>query len=291
MIWLVVVGVVTAACGTGAVCADAPVTAPSVERPQIGATPWHLVDLWWDFGDEVSFESLEIDVDVRHEPPNDVRLYIAPIGLAHISKTPFYGGLQTQADGYTKNDPRLRGIGRGLLMSMWGERDHDAIRPSAGGYFQSSGHEGDFVSVRRPFQWSKGHYTYRVAKMDRDKESTWVGAFLYSRVTEENIFVGALRFPSADLKLAPQVANFVEIYGPAIRVEDIPRIDIVFGSVRINGEEWLPRAVSAHYPPDIPDVANAKMVRDNTQVLVTVGDGWIERTKRDQVLYATGRGQ
>ena len=62
--------------------------------------------------------------------PASVNLYIAPIGLGHLNKTPFYGGIQTQADGYQKKDRRLRKIGPGYLMSMWGQRGHDAIRPS-----------------------------------------------------------------------------------------------------------------------------------------------------------------
>jgi hypothetical protein len=33
-----------------------------------------------------------------------------------------------------------------------------------GGFCQSSGHEGDFVSVRRPYAWTKGKYTYRLTR-------------------------------------------------------------------------------------------------------------------------------
>ena len=74
--------------------------------------------------------------------PASTNLYIAPIGLGHLNKIPFYGGIQTQIDGNSKEDRRLRKLGPGFLMSMWGERSPAAIRPSLGGFWQSSGHEG-----------------------------------------------------------------------------------------------------------------------------------------------------
>ena len=179
--------------------------------------PWHLVDLWWDLGEESPFQSYSIDVTISDDVPSTTNLYIAPIGIGHLSETPFYGGIQTQADGHTMTDRRIRKIGPGFLMSMWGERSLDAIRPSIGGLCQSSGHEGDFVSVRRPYEWSKGTYTHRVARMDEEvidgTPYTWVGAFVYSHEKDENVFVGALRFKGEDLVLSRKVASFVEVYG------------------------------------------------------------------------------
>jgi hypothetical protein len=42
-----------------------------------------------------------------------------------------------------RQDPKIRILGPGFLFSMWGERSLDAIRPSEGGFCQSSGHEKD----------------------------------------------------------------------------------------------------------------------------------------------------
>src|SRR5262249_8503466 len=127
------------------VLALAPATGqdPPKGEKQHAPMPWHLVDAWWDIGQDTPFESLAVDVTLSDDVPSTVNLYIAPIGLGHLSKTPFYGGIQTQADGYTKKDQKLRTIGPGFLFSMWGERSLDAIRPADGGFCQSSGHEGD----------------------------------------------------------------------------------------------------------------------------------------------------
>jgi hypothetical protein len=138
------------------ICAGSASAVEEGKEQQYPPPPWHLVDLWWDVGQDAPLESYSIDVDISGDVPSTTNLYVAPIGIGHLSETPFYGGIQTQADGYTKRDQHLRKIGPGFIFSMWGERNLDAIRPSVGGFCQSSGHEGDFVSVRRPYDWKKG---------------------------------------------------------------------------------------------------------------------------------------
>ena len=139
-------------------------TAWSADR--IGNTPWHLVDYWWDFGKDTEFESYEVDFNLSNDVDPKVRLYIAPIGLGHFNKVAFYGGIQTQSDGYrTHPHPRRREyIGKGAIFSRWGERDIKATRKSEGGLFESGGYEGDFISVRNKCNWTKGRYTYRLKR-------------------------------------------------------------------------------------------------------------------------------
>ena len=258
------------------------------DEPEYARMPWHLVDLWWDLGEESPFESYSIDVTVGDDVPSTTNLYIAPIGIAHLDKTPFYGGIQTQADGHTKSDARIREIGPGCLMSMWGERSLDAIRPSLGGLCQSSGHEGDFVSVRRPYEWTQGTYTYRVTRMDAEEvegvSHRWVGAFLYSHETGENVFIGALRFPGDDLVLSRKVASFVEVYGRRIPVSEIPKVTVTFGNVTVNGKPVNVKRVDAVYPNQVPDYAEA--VAKDGAVVVAVGQAVESRKERRAVLIA-----
>jgi hypothetical protein len=255
---------------------------PPGDEKNYKSMPWHLVDHWWDVGQDTPFESLAVDVTVSDDVPSSVSLYISPVGLGHLSKTPFYGGIQTRTDGYTKKNPKLRTIGPGFLFSMWGERSTDAIRPSEGGFFQSSGHEGDFVSVRRPFAWKKGKYTYRLTRMDRQtidgKPCTWVGAFVYSHEKDENIFVGALRFKGDNLVLARKVANFVEIYGRRRPVADIPKLTVTFGPPVVNGVAVKNPTAEAIYPKGVPDYADS--VAKDGSLVVTVGKPVEGRTKR-----------
>lgn len=245
--------------------------------------PWHLVDLWWDLGEETPFDSYSLDLSLSADVPASSNLYVAPIGLAHLSEVAFYGGIQTQADGYTRQDRRLRKIGPGLLMSMWGERRFEAIRPAEGGLCQSSGHEGDFVSVRRPYAWSAGRYTYRVVRMEREdlegQPGTWVGAFLYSHDRDEHIFIGALRFPNSDLVLSRKVASFVEVYGRRIPPAEIPQVVVTFSNPRVNGRPVELHSVEAIYPQRVPDYAAARW--NAGAVVITVGERVVDRTARN----------
>lgn len=259
-----------------------PALASAAEDTAPKPPPWHLIDIWWDIGQDTPFESYSIDATISDNVPPTVNLYVAPIGIAELSGTKFYGGIQTQTDGYTKRDQQLRKIGPGLLMSMWGERTLDAIRPAAGGLCQSSGHEGDFVSVRRPYEWKKGKFTYRVVRMDREvvegKPCTWVGAFVYSHEMDETIFVGALRFPGENLVLASKLASFVEIYGRQIPVEQIPKVTVTFGNLRMNGTPVETPSATAVYPKRIPDYADA--VAQDGQLVVKVGESVPDRKER-----------
>ena len=258
------------------------------EKKTYARMPWHLVDTWWDIGKETPFESLAVSVEISDDVPDSVNLYIAPIGLGHLNKTPFYGGIQTRSDGNTKKDPKLRVLGPGFLFSMWGERRLDAIRPADGGFLQSSGHEGDFVSVRRPHAWKKGKYTYRLTRMDQEtiegQPFTWVGAFVRSHEKDENLFVGALRFKGEKLMLAGKVANFVEIYGRQKPVSEIPKLTITFGPPVVNGIAAKKPTAEAVYPKGVPDYADAA-AKDGSLV-ITVGRPIEGREKRRVKLIA-----
>jgi len=263
----------------GLLAVEAPAAEAKAEYPP---PPWHLVDLWWDIGHDTPFESYGIDVDISTNVPSTRNLYIAPIGIAHLGKTPFYGGIQTQADGYTKRDQHLRKIGPGFIFSMWGERSLDAIRPSIGGFCQSSGHEGDFVSVRRPYEWKAGKYTYKVVRMDKEeidgRRFTWVGVFVFSHEKDENIFVGALRFKGENLILGRKVASFVEIYGQRIPASEIPKVTATFGNLTVNGKAVTVVSAEAIYPKEVPDYADVA-AKDGTLV-VTVGQPVEKRKER-----------
>ncbi len=70
------------------------VPALAADQPQ-KPSPWHLVDIWWNTGQDRAFESYGIDVKISDDVPSSVRLYIAPVGIASLGGTKFYGGIQT----------------------------------------------------------------------------------------------------------------------------------------------------------------------------------------------------
>jgi hypothetical protein len=263
------------------------------QEPRYSRMPWHMVDVWWDIGKDVPFQSYSIDVTISEEILSSANLYIAPIGLGHLGKTPFYGGIQTQVDGHTKNDPEVRKLGPGFLFSMWDERSLEAIRPSLGGFCQSSGHEGDFVSVRRPYEWHKGTYTFKMVRMDREeidgKPFTWVGVFVYSHEKDENVFVGAVRFKGEDLVLDRKLASFVEVYGRRIPVGEIPRVTVTLGNLVVNGKPVVVSSAEAVYPKGVPDYADT--IAKDSQLVITIGKPVEGRTKRTAKLIPAEDGK
>lgn len=66
-----------------AASAHAEDNAPSQLKPAL----WHLVDIWWNTGEERTFESYAIDVTISDEVPSSVNLSIAPIGLGRLSRS------------------------------------------------------------------------------------------------------------------------------------------------------------------------------------------------------------
>ncbi len=239
----------------------------------IGRTPWHLVDYWWDLGEARDFQTYSLDVTLSDDVDPEVRLYVAPIGLGTFSEQRFYGGIQTQSDGFTSFPHKKRSyIGKGAIFSRWDVRGLGAVKRSYGGLFESGGYEGDFVSVRNTLDWSAGKYTYSLRKMGSEKidgkDYSWVGAFVYSHKTEQERYVGALRFEGAKLKLGRRIAAFVEIYGRAIPLEKIPKLTVTFDNWRVNGQPVTPVRATAHYPRNVPPYAATKVEGGKVQAII-----------------------
>ena len=196
---------------------------PLLYRPAM--PPEHMVYIWWHWSSADSeFESLDIDFTIH----NDIVDFTGPHGLylmlgyAEISGAPFYFGLQT--DVY---DPAAGFRGKGLIFSRWETRDLDNARIAdpAEGWTQSSGHEGDFIGVRRSYDWGAGDYRVRIAPDGSDNGGQWFGMWITDKSTGETVWGGSLRFPYENGKAAisSPLYTTMEIYGGApIRPIDIP---------------------------------------------------------------------
>lgn len=140
---------------------------------------------------------------------------------SRISNIGFYFGLQT--DVYR---PGVGPSGKGVIFSRWETRDLTHARVALGGFTQSSGHEGDFIGVRRSYNWSAGDYRARLARYDSDARGDWYGLWITDIGQGRTTFMGALRFPRVDGKLTELyywANSVVEIYGgQPINPIDIP---------------------------------------------------------------------
>lgn len=245
--------------------------------------PWHLADIWWTFESTTPhFESLDIDVTIDRDVPETVNLYIAPCGLGELSGIKFYGGLQSNANGWQSRTNRTRVfIGKGGIFSRWGkgELSVNQARGASDSKFEAAGYEGDFVSVRRPFSWNKGKYTWSLRAADTETTDgtnyTWVSCFITSHDNGEQRYIGSLRFEGTDLTYWNRHAAFVEVYATAkIPRSEIPEVKVTFSYPRLNGQAPSLKSVRAVHPgpgqaSGSPDCATA--VASGSDVIVTVG--------------------
>jgi hypothetical protein len=260
--------------------AAAPATAPSSPastQPAVDPAaamawhqPWHMLDEWWNFKKPIPhFQSLSVDVTIDRDVPNDVNLYVSPVGLASFGqKRDFYGGLQTNANGWpSKTDHHRDFIGHGAIFSEWGKQlSVDQAQGTDGTHYEAADYEGDFLSVRHAFNWNKGSYTYALTTERTDtvdgKPYTWIACRIHDHQTGKVQLVGTLRFPGTDLTLSPSLANFVEIYSTAeIPKSVVPAVTVTFGYPVVNGICPPIKSVGVIHPSGKEESASPDLAR------------------------------
>jgi hypothetical protein len=132
----------------------------------------------------------------------------------------FYFGIQTDVW-----RPGVGWRGKGLIFSRWKTRDRADARPAPGGWVESSGHEGDFVGVRKQCAWTSHRYRFHLAAIDEDAVGLWYGLSMLDYDTGAEESAGALRFPMVDSgrpRIQTGGGSWIEIYSGAEHVTDIP---------------------------------------------------------------------
>jgi hypothetical protein len=257
-------------------------------------SPWHLANIWWDLDGEVKdFESYTQTVHIDRDVPETYNLYIAPVGVAKINGLQFYGGLQTNINGWADKQSRERvHPGRGGIFSRWSSDKKtpiglDHVKTAAPECLvESAGYEGEFASVRRPIPLTKGTWTYQIRKAETetigDLKHTWFECRI--QAPDGNWHpVGKLRFEGESFTYWPRHSAFVEVYSTAkIPNSHIPKVKVTFGWPHFNGEPARIKKVYGYYPNEhsqaSPDCAVIEGKGEN--IVVDVGPIF----KRDEQL-------
>ncbi len=262
--------------------------------------PWHVAGIWWDLEKPVEkFVSLEMDVTIDRDVPETYNLYIAPCGIAKINDLQFYGGIQSNINGWASKESRKRvHPGRGAIFSRWSSDKKtpiglDHVRTAGKDCLvESAGYEGEFASVRRPFAWKKGTYTWSVSKGEtvdhKGGKATWFTCRVRDHAGEKVEEVGSLLFEGEEFRFWAHHSAFVEVYSTEkIPQPNIPKVNVTFGWPKLNGKKAAVTKVSAYYPNKgstaSPDCANVRAAGENC--LVEVGPIFKrDETKRRHVL-------
>jgi len=252
-------------------------------------TPWHLADIWWLSNKETSdFIYLSIDFEIVGKVSDGTLLYIAPMGLGKLNGVSFYGGIQTNAGGWkTKKDRKNIKFGKGGIFSRWSKDGKPITLDYAQGdtntYYESAGYEGNFVSVRKKFNWGEGKYKYTVKKLNSVKVNgdifTWFGAYVYDYKNNKKYYIGSLKFKGSKFKYGKQHAAFIEIYGGEQKSE-IPQITVIFSTPKINGKQLITKSITINYPQngyksnDITRFAYSKVDKNKNKIeIITIPTG------------------
>jgi hypothetical protein len=247
-------------------------------------SPWHVANVWWNFEKPIEhFESLEMDVSIDRDVPDDYNLYVSPCGVAKINGLQFYGGLQTNVNGWADGENRKRlHPGKGGIFSRWSSDlktpiGLEHVRTAAPECLvESAGYEGEFASVRRPFPWTCGTYTFGIYKGETDTVKSTEGTWFECRITSkfgQKTVVGSIFFEGTDFTFWERHSAFVEVYSTSkIPRSGIPKVNVTFGWPRINGEKIALKDATAYYPdqqgPSSPDCAIVKADGENCVVEV-----------------------
>lgn len=160
----------------------------------------------------------------------------------NISEKAFYFGLQSD----------VSGRGKGLLFSRWGTGDLANARYSeAGGWTESSNIGGEFIGVRRLYDWGAGDYRARIAPDGLDSDGEWFSLWITDLGTDETTWIGSLKFPLVDgtATMKPHSSATIELYGIGpIRPIDIPQWHVSFA--RPSGDNAYAERGFTSYPFD-----------------------------------------
>ena len=209
-----------------------PTATPAPDLARLIEMPQSMAFLWWDWGRDRDFagdgregiRELTFDFTVHNDPgdfSDEYGLFLI-LCSGFIGDVTFYFGLQTHVDDH----PEHAG-GKAFIFSRWGTRDlaHARVADAEEAWAESAGHEGDFIGVRRSYNWGAGEYRVVFAPDGADSDGEWYGVWLTDKATYETTWIGSLKFPYEKGRSAiePWVSTAIEIYGGApIQANRIP---------------------------------------------------------------------
>lgn len=225
-----------------------------------------FADWYW----HQSTDEIEITVEIQNDIEFRGRhgLYLIACTAFEIGNNEAYFGLQTNINTGPKGG--WRNIGKGAIFSVWDVPNNRGVRGPRGSWVEAGVYEGEFLSVRNPYDWESGRYTLRISAEESDDDGRWFGFYI------NDTWMGSLKFPSVrgEPKIQPYCASTIEVYGTRhVRPRDIPYWNVVVEPPIVNGRSVS--GVRTHYPSNVGNLTNALISRENGAVRFEVGLDYI----------------
>ena len=275
----------------------APTATNVPDRPDLyllADTPEHMAYVYWSWEGAADGERKEVtgfqELVTEFTIHNDVMLlgdhglYLM-LAYGSINGQDYYFGLQT--DVHSPEPPFRRG--KGLLFSRWGTRDLANARYSQEeGWRESSGHEGDFIGVRRSYGWGAGDYRVTLAPDgEPNEDGAWMGLWITDLETGDTTWAGSLKFPAADGSaiISPASYSTVEIYGSRIRPVEIPQWHVSIK--RPEGDGVKATGGMTGYSPFYGQITNneANYNQETQEIHLKVGGDTSRKTEQEKIPF------
>jgi hypothetical protein len=204
---------------------------------------------FWDFPAQ-TFTKLVHNFTIYNEPLNkdnslnkDGLYYQFYQGIMNDT-IGFYYGIQTSVmkpDGNNK---------KGVIFSRWKTRDISNYKIAPGGWGQSAGYEGDFIGVRKNYEWVPGTYSIELRKDSADDRGDWYGLWLSKVPNGTKEYMGSIRFErsSKSSGIKDGGITWTELYFKSIPNSPLPRWHVSVNDVLADNQR--PLHVTTSYSAD-----------------------------------------
>lgn len=192
----------------------------------------------WDFKTERAKEMVH-QFTIYNEPtnsdgsPNNDGVYFQ-FNDSNINGIGAYYGIQTRMF-----NPKKGLVGKGVIFSRWETRDTLNYKTAPGGFGQSAGYEGDFIGVRKPYQWTVGRYEIKLRLDSTDAIGDWYGLYITKLSSNVTDYIGSIRFErkSPTNGINNHGGSWIEIYTKGNYSTPIPNWHVSIDKVTADGGE------------------------------------------------------
>ena len=256
-----------------------PLSAHKVDA-RFAAVPEIMAAVLWDWQDDTpASDSLTMDFSINEDPGHfsETDVLVAALAWGHINGVRFAVGLRTDVD-----KPGTDGSqGKGVLFNRWDTADTSSYsRTTGNGWVETGQLGGQFISVRRSYNWREGDYSLRIAQDGADDDDgRWFGFWITKKSTNVETKLGSMKFAlSDDGEATIQARNFglgslIAILGDgALKPHEIPVFELAFSRPNASGGDD-PNAVNVTYSQLHGVMTNSNISYDSGEDEVTIRAG------------------
>ena len=224
-------------------------------------------------------DSITMDFTVREDPGHfsEDHALVMAFGWSSIGSTRFGFGIRTDLD-----KPGTDGSqGKGIVFNRWGTHDKTLARPTEDGWVVTGTILGDFISIRKPYDWGVGDYTVRIAHDETadDPDGRWFGMWITDSEDEET-YMGSLKFPMVGGE-PPKINPRGDLYqsmlallgGGVIKPQDIPVFEIALSPPDEGSSIDPPKRVTTVYSQFHGVMTNSNITHEREDGLVIMRAG------------------